>query len=136
MIAHNKQPDPEDESEIPAPATGLGGVCPSDNYPVIGREARLLARAAKWNVKPEYREAILKRQLKDAINPGSTPRDANRAAKFVLEADKLDTTIEMSDKGQPQGTTINIQNNGGPGVQVNYDGNWYGNENRLATETS
>lgn len=97
----------QQEPETTEKAEGLGGICPSDEYPVIGREERLLAKAAKWNVKPEYREAILNRQVRTAIDPNSSPRDSARAARFVLDCDKHE-----AEQANPQkGTTIAIQNN-------------------------
>ena len=112
MIARGQQNEPEP----PEKDGGFGG---GTEYPLGHKNelAKLEGRALKWNVKPEWREAILARQVKTAINPQSTPRDAARAAKFVLDADKFE-----EDRQSPKGTTIAIQNNvttGDPAVTAN-----------------
>lgn len=66
---------------------GAGG-----EYSLIGetKAQRLEARSAKWNVPPEYREAVRNSQLKIAIDENQKPRDRTRAAQFILACDKLD----------------------------------------------
>ncbi len=126
MIARNERPEDETPAEKDG---GFGG----DPYPLGHKNelAKLEGRALKWNIKQEWREAILKRQVSTAIDPGTSPRDSARAAKFVLDADKFE---EERDRPK-QGTTVNIQNNGGD-IQVIQDANWYGNADRLPPEAS
>ena len=102
MIARNNK----DDQDEPENGGGLGG---GTDYPIQSEKAlaRIEGRSLKWNVKPEWREAILKRQVSTAIDPNSSPRDSARAARFVLDCDKHE-----AEQANPQkGTTIAIQNN-------------------------
>lgn len=95
MIAKGQQNEPEP----PEKSGGFGG---GTEYPLGHKNelAKLEGRALKWNVKPEWREAILSRQVKTAIDPASTPRDSTRAAKFILDCDKHNHDIDNPNKGQ------------------------------------
>lgn len=128
MIARNGN---KQNPEEPEDNGGLGGPAPS--YPIQSEKAlsRMEGRALRWNVRPEWRDEILERQYKTAVDPASSPRDSARAAKFVLDADRFEADCERP----THQTNIAIQNNGGE-VKVVHDENWYGNAHRLPPETS
>lgn len=54
------------------------------------RDTRMLTRALeqRWPIKPEYREAIIKRLLRVIADPQSSPREVASASKALLAAEK------------------------------------------------
>lgn len=66
------------------------------------RTTRMLKRALKqrWPIPEEYKEAIMKRQAKIAIDSKSSPREAAAAARTIISADRLNQEEEKEE--QPQ----------------------------------
>lgn len=85
------------------PAQGAGG---DSEYPLIGetKEARLERRVldAKLRqripISAEELRAVIARQIKDAIDPHSTKREANSAARAVFSAVAINQADEHKDK--------------------------------------
>lgn len=132
MISHGNNPNGDDhQDENPG---GLGAGVPSETHATHAIQsekavARIEGRALKWDIKQEWREAILKRQVSVAIDPSNTPRDSARAARFVLDADKYE-----DERHRQQGPHTLIQAVGE--VRVVTDGNFYGNADRLPPDAS
>ncbi len=53
------------------------------------RDTRMMARALqqRWPIKPEYREAIVRRLVQVVANPNSSPREVTAAAKALMAAE-------------------------------------------------
>lgn len=50
----------------------------------------------KWPIAPQYRESIIHRQIRDAINPDSSASDANRAARLLLSMEKQNHDVAQT----------------------------------------
>lgn len=53
------------------------------------RDTRMMSRALmqRWPIKPEYREAIIKRLVRVVADPNSSPREITAAARGLLAAE-------------------------------------------------
>lgn len=59
--------------------------------------ARMEARAVvqRWATKPEYRDAVIKRNMKIILNPNSTDRAVAAASKIILAAEAQNIADEQ-----------------------------------------
>ena len=59
--------------------------------------ARMEARAVeqRWPVKPDYRDALIKRNMKIILNPNSTERAVSAASKIILAAEAQNIADEQ-----------------------------------------
>jgi hypothetical protein len=68
-------------------------------------ETRMLERALRerWPIPEHYREAIVTRQIRIAIDPGSSSREATSAARCLvsMEGQNLDDQHKAIDKRMP-----------------------------------
>ena len=70
----------------------------SENIRDVGtRDTRLIERAVKnrWPIPEKYRDAIIKRQIRIAIDPKSSGREARAAARTIIAADKINLEEEI-----------------------------------------
>ena len=53
------------------------------------RDTRMMAKAMtqRWDIKPEYRDAIVKRLARIVIDPSSSPREVTAASKALMSAE-------------------------------------------------
>ena len=53
------------------------------------RDTRMMAKALtqRWPIKPEYREAIIRRLVQVVANPQSSAREVTSASKALLAAE-------------------------------------------------
>lgn len=61
------------------------------------RDTRLLERAVKnrWPIPEKFREAIIRRQIRVALDPKSTGREARAATRTIIAADKINLEEEI-----------------------------------------
>ena len=61
------------------------------------RDTRMIERAVRnrWPIPDKFREAIIKRQIRVAIDPKSTGREARAAARTIIAADKINLEEEI-----------------------------------------
>ena len=59
--------------------------------------ARMEARAVeqRWPVRPDYRDALIKRNMKIILNPNSTERAVSAASKIILAAEAQNIADEQ-----------------------------------------
>ena len=118
--------DEQKNGDEPQDPGGAGG--DADEYPLIGKtKASRIERMAirqRFPISEKEARAVIARQIKDATDPGNTPREANSAARAVFQAMVINQTDEH--KQQPDEVNINMQ-----GVRILEDDNWYGNRERL-----
>lgn len=79
-----------------------GGNLPDSILSRGTRDTRLLAKAIKkrWPIPDEYRESLIKRQVKIAIDPGSSPREATSAFKAIVAAERQNQEDEHHAEGE------------------------------------
>ena len=60
------------------------------------RDTRMMARAIeqRWPIKPEIREAIVRRLLRVIADPQSTPREVTAASRAILAAEAQNQSDE------------------------------------------
>jgi hypothetical protein len=60
------------------------------------RDTRMMARALtqRWPIKPEIREAIVKRLLRVIADPQSSPREVTAAARALMSAEAQNQSDE------------------------------------------
>ena len=60
------------------------------------RDTRLMARAViqRWPIKPEYREAVIKRLIRVIADPNSSPREVTAASKAIMAAETQNQSDE------------------------------------------
>lgn len=60
------------------------------------RDIRLIQRAMeqRWPIKPEFREALVKRLVRIIASPESTPREVSAAARALLSAESQNQADE------------------------------------------
>jgi len=77
-MSENDQP-PETEDGYVLPGKGL-------------KDARLERRALKsrWNVREEWKQAMLKKVVKNGLDPATSTRDSNQCMRAVLAAEQQD----------------------------------------------
>ena len=65
--------------------------------PTGTRDTRLLERAVRerWPIPERYKKAIINRQIKIAIDPESSGREARAAARTIIAADKINLEEEI-----------------------------------------
>ncbi len=102
MVEESKQP------ETPQNAGGAGG--DAEEYPLIGKtKASRIERMAihqRFPISEQEARAVIARQIKDAIDKGNTPREANSAARAVFQAMAINQSDEH--KAQPDNLNINV----------------------------
>ena len=54
------------------------------------RDTRMIQKAMeqRWPIRPEYRDALIKRLLRILADPQSSPREATSAAKALMAAER------------------------------------------------
>ena len=72
-------------------------IADSSEYPLkdgckIEREALRLG----WNIPDEYKDKIIERQVKIAIDPKATPRESSVAARVIVSANAQNVQLAMS----------------------------------------
>lgn len=106
MIALPK-PEPEEE-----PTGGLGG---SALRPNGIRDTRLLERAIRWGwpIPQKYRKPIVERQVRIALDPLSSPREATSAFRSLVAAEQqnVDRVLRSVGSDKDAGSTTNQQIN-------------------------
>jgi len=119
--------DEQKNGDEPQDPGGVGG--DADEYPLIGKtKVSRLERMAihqRFPISEKEARAVIARQIKDAIDPGNTPRECNSAARAVFQA----MAINQADEHKQQPGELNI--NLGTGIRIIEDRNWYGNFDRL-----
>jgi hypothetical protein len=69
------------------------------------RDTRLLERALRerWPIPDQFREPIINRQIRIAMDPASSPREATSAARCLvsMEQQNADIALKMLDKIVP-----------------------------------
>ena len=97
MISINNTPEEPDDMG------GLGGAALSAG-PAI-RDTRMLERALRerWPIPDQYRDAIVTRQIRIAIDPSSSNREATSATRCLvsMEQQNADIALKMLDKVVP-----------------------------------
>lgn len=65
--------------------------------PTGTRDTRLLERAVRerWPIPDKFKKAIINRQIKIAIDPTSSGREARAAARTIIAADKINLEEEI-----------------------------------------
>ena len=60
------------------------------------RDTRMMAKALtqRWPIKPEYREAIIRKLIQVVANPQSKPREVTAAARALLAAEAQNQSDE------------------------------------------
>src|SRR6056297_1540160 len=53
------------------------------------RDTRMIAKALtqRWEIKPEYRDALIRRLIKIIADPSSSPREVTAASKALISAE-------------------------------------------------
>ena len=76
----------EDEKKLPETGETQGGLGGGALREEGVRDTRLIERAVReqWPIDAEYREAIVRRQVKVAIDPDVSSREATAAARCIV----------------------------------------------------
>jgi hypothetical protein len=54
----------------------------------------------RWPIKPEYREALIKRLMRIIADPTSSPREVTAASKALLAAETQNTEAENTNSNR------------------------------------
>lgn len=54
----------------------------------------------RWPIRPEYREALIKRLMRIIADPTSSPREVTAASKALLAADTQNTEAENTNSNR------------------------------------